>query len=480
MHKVRSIQKWFVEIDVEELDWPARNPDFNPIKHLWDELERQLRARPNHPTSVPNLANALMAERKQIPAAMFQHLVESPPEDLDCFNSSGNIICPHFSQCTLCNFRLVIPRVVGSNSSFRTRPASTQEPPSAVFRTKYGSMAGHKDDLNNDTTRQRKHIEVLYNYSLHPPPFSFSSRASDLTPSPVTSSKGVLTAGVGTTAKTSVSERPSVSTGSRGSNSTMEPQSTSSSSEGSDAPTNVVSNTRETSENNTSSITPTSNKAAVTETESSSTMITVNTTSSDSGIQTTPLNNSTAKPSESEFTSSQNRLSFTETPTVPMSTTQTNPEIDSTTALSVVIQGLISTVTSEVTTSTLMTNDESSDEHPSRRVLWLVLGVGGGCMLLLAFLATLAFQCCQSRTKRSWVIPKDTHEVGNGRHANGCHDNPGMESCGLSENGNGMGGEGGDKGERPARDTPDSWVVPLEVMTSMQEAAARLVNDTRF
>uniref|UniRef100_UPI00358F7EC4 uncharacterized protein n=1 Tax=Myxine glutinosa TaxID=7769 RepID=UPI00358F7EC4 len=184
--------------------------------------------------------------------------------------------------------------------------------------------------------------------------------ASDLTPSPVTSSKGVLTAGVGTTAKTSVSERPSVSTGSRGSNSTMEPQSTSSSSEGSDAPTNVVSNTRETSENNTSSITPTSNKAAVTETESSSTMITVNTTSSDSGTQTTPLNNSTAKPSESEFTSSQNRLSFTETPTVPMSTTQTNPEIDSTTALSVVIQGLISTVTSQVTTSTLLhVGDES-------------------------------------------------------------------------------------------------------------------------
>ena len=56
VHKVRSIQKWFVEICVEELDWPAQSPDLNPIKNLWVEL--QPRARPNHPTSVPDLANA--------------------------------------------------------------------------------------------------------------------------------------------------------------------------------------------------------------------------------------------------------------------------------------------------------------------------------------------------------------------------------------------------------------------------------------
>ena len=59
------------------LDWPAQSPDLNPIEHLWDELERQLQARPNLPTSVPNLTNALVAEWKQVPAAMIQHLVES-------------------------------------------------------------------------------------------------------------------------------------------------------------------------------------------------------------------------------------------------------------------------------------------------------------------------------------------------------------------------------------------------------------------
>jgi hypothetical protein len=53
VHKARSIQKWFVEIGVEELDWPAQRPDLNPIEHIWNELERRLRARPNCPTSVP-------------------------------------------------------------------------------------------------------------------------------------------------------------------------------------------------------------------------------------------------------------------------------------------------------------------------------------------------------------------------------------------------------------------------------------------
>ena len=51
---------------MEKLDWPAQSPDLNPIEHLWDDLERRLRARLNRPTSVPDLTNALVAECSNI------------------------------------------------------------------------------------------------------------------------------------------------------------------------------------------------------------------------------------------------------------------------------------------------------------------------------------------------------------------------------------------------------------------------------
>jgi hypothetical protein len=83
MHKARSIRKWFVKIGVEELDWPAQSPDLNPIEHLWDELESRLRAKPNCPTSVPDLTNAFVAKWKQVPTAILQHLVESLPRRVE-------------------------------------------------------------------------------------------------------------------------------------------------------------------------------------------------------------------------------------------------------------------------------------------------------------------------------------------------------------------------------------------------------------
>ena len=83
MNQPRSIQKCFVKIGVDELDWPAQRPDLHPTEHLWDELEYRLRARPNHPTSVPDLTNALVAEWKQVPAAMYQQLMESLPRRLE-------------------------------------------------------------------------------------------------------------------------------------------------------------------------------------------------------------------------------------------------------------------------------------------------------------------------------------------------------------------------------------------------------------
>jgi hypothetical protein len=61
-HKTRSVREWFVGNKVPEIDCPAQSPDLNPIEHLWDELERRLRSRPQHPTSLTALATALQEE----------------------------------------------------------------------------------------------------------------------------------------------------------------------------------------------------------------------------------------------------------------------------------------------------------------------------------------------------------------------------------------------------------------------------------
>ncbi|KAI4877261.1 hypothetical protein NFI96_002353 [Prochilodus magdalenae] len=61
VHKANSIT-WRSESGVEELDWPAHSPDLDLIEHLWDGLERRLRARPSLPTSESDLTNMLLDE----------------------------------------------------------------------------------------------------------------------------------------------------------------------------------------------------------------------------------------------------------------------------------------------------------------------------------------------------------------------------------------------------------------------------------
>ena len=62
MHIETSINKWFSQFGVKQLDWPTQCSDLKPIQHIWDELERRQRARPYRPTSMTDLNNALVAE----------------------------------------------------------------------------------------------------------------------------------------------------------------------------------------------------------------------------------------------------------------------------------------------------------------------------------------------------------------------------------------------------------------------------------
>ena len=76
VHKARSTQKWFVDIGVEELNWPAQSPDFGMN---WNaDYEPGLIAQHQCLTSL-----MFVAEWKLVPTAMFQHLVESLPRRVE-------------------------------------------------------------------------------------------------------------------------------------------------------------------------------------------------------------------------------------------------------------------------------------------------------------------------------------------------------------------------------------------------------------
>lgn len=63
--------------NVDVFPWPAYSPDMNPIEHLWDHLDRQVRTRNPPPQNIAELRQALIDEWHRFPQYRINRLITS-------------------------------------------------------------------------------------------------------------------------------------------------------------------------------------------------------------------------------------------------------------------------------------------------------------------------------------------------------------------------------------------------------------------
>ena len=76
-HTVRSVCAFLQDSNVRVLPWPAKCPDHNPIEHVWDLLDRRVRARAIPHINVRELAGALVEVWGNISQQELANLVQS-------------------------------------------------------------------------------------------------------------------------------------------------------------------------------------------------------------------------------------------------------------------------------------------------------------------------------------------------------------------------------------------------------------------
>ena len=82
-HTSKRAKKRFQDENIQLLPWPASSPDQNIIEHVWDHLDRRIRARPVQPRNLDHLWDILQEEWANMDLNYIWYLYDSIPRRIE-------------------------------------------------------------------------------------------------------------------------------------------------------------------------------------------------------------------------------------------------------------------------------------------------------------------------------------------------------------------------------------------------------------
>ena len=76
-HTAPATTQFLMANNVNVMEWPSMSPDLSPIEHIWEELDRRVRARPYQPTNLPQLQATFLQEWNNLPNNIVRRYIRS-------------------------------------------------------------------------------------------------------------------------------------------------------------------------------------------------------------------------------------------------------------------------------------------------------------------------------------------------------------------------------------------------------------------
>jgi len=91
-HRALKVEQYVALHSVERLDWAPQSPDMDAIENLWAMLEAPLRARPQPPTTLDGLFDALCEGWARLPDSYLSALWRPMPDRVTALvNARGHL-----------------------------------------------------------------------------------------------------------------------------------------------------------------------------------------------------------------------------------------------------------------------------------------------------------------------------------------------------------------------------------------------------